>query len=204
MSHKEEADNVDIETRLGLLEPSGAGTSRDRLIFAMGEAWGRRSAERSVVGRWGWPSAAVAMTVIAASLLGVLLTRPSQMYQVPAGIDLADGRSDTPSVDVPPVEPAPLPVQADMPPVWPSFVGQWLASRSLASPADDRRPVSYEGLKTLLLQGGPDAFPRELPGSDPAATPTAPVLYRQLRDDLLEQSPGHFTTTRPSALGADS
>lgn len=66
-----------VEAVLALLRPSAGGIDRDRLAFAMGEAWGRRTARRPTWKRLAWPSTALAMTGLAASLLLVLIARPT-------------------------------------------------------------------------------------------------------------------------------
>ena len=67
-----------LEAELALLRPRADRLSREQVLFLAGQAsvLGRDPVRRDGPGRWAWPTAFAAMTVLAASLLAVLLFRP--------------------------------------------------------------------------------------------------------------------------------
>ena len=67
-----------LEAELALLRPRADRLPREQVLFLAGQAsvLGRDPVRRDGPGRWAWPTAFVAMTALAASLLAVLLFRP--------------------------------------------------------------------------------------------------------------------------------
>ena len=67
-----------LEAELALLRPRPDRLSREQVLYLAGQAsvLGRNPVRRDGPGRWAWPTAFVAMTALAASLLAVLLFQP--------------------------------------------------------------------------------------------------------------------------------
>ena len=156
------------EAALGALAPARSRVDRDRLMFQAGSLHARAESRR----RWGWPSIAAALGLVALSESIVLAVRPApQVIIAQQAQPAAEGR---------PTAPAPEPVQilSQSPAAEPQDPGMWYAGggESLA-------------LRRQVLRFGIDGLP-ELPPllsqSDAPPTESPRTLRRDQLNKLLE------------------
>ncbi len=175
------SDLAPFEATLSSLAPRAAQLDRDRLMFLAGQAalqasggrqppddlGGRVARADSPASHWGWPAAFSAMTVLAASLLVMVMNRPEpqvieRIVRVPAaalpaiaGRSAESGRQAIESE--PPLSPAP------------------------SRPASGE---SYLHARDQVLAFGLESWMQSEPGRISGATPQA--NYLQLRESLLQ------------------
>jgi hypothetical protein len=163
-----------VEAALSSLAPSTGRLDRDRLMFLAGEAAALSHSApshlplaRAPLRRWGWPAAFSTMSVVAATLLALLVSQPEpnvidRIVYVPAGQPLA---AATPTKDSVTSVEKPNRVEAQRQEV----------------PANVRRPSEgdYLRLRDQVLALGLDSWsPGRSAGA--AAAADAPMGHRQM------------------------
>lgn len=197
-----------VEAALASLAPRIDRLDRDRLMFLAGEqsaTSGRRGPVRSPHG-WAWPGAFSAMTAVAAALLVMLIARPEKHTVEILRVPVSQASNDRPSPDgvsaAPPAEsgvpgPATVSPSGSEPRRGPqprTFVRlPWLeASRRLGGPAQ----ASYPCLLHRVLTHGLESWEPPAAAED-SSPPAGPASYRELRDDLLDDTVSASWPVRP-------
>jgi hypothetical protein len=187
-------DADSLETQLGRLRPRTDRLDRDRLMFLAGQAVAEASARRTAR-RWAWPAATGVMTAVAASLLAMLVLRGGGSGEV----RIAD-RPIPPPVEAP----AAAVAEAASPDTSAAATDSWFHAFG-ALPG----PPPYLRLRNELLAQGGDAKAVAPAAHGGNSRPSAPRVYRELLEDMLEgpASPSAVpdrTSTENSAQGAHS
>jgi len=154
-----------LEARLAALSPRGDRLDRDRLMFLAGRA----AAEAALVSpqpmpqhtreHKAWPAAFAAMTAVAATLLVMLVTRPTPIEQ--PIVNVADSVKRAPAI---------IPFADEQP----------ISNSNVLSTADARRRDIEHLLSVGMLAAGGDTA--NVPVSESDRATLTPAAWRQIID----------------------
>jgi len=181
---KEEiVEQQEFERSLSMLRPAGSRIDRDCLLFLAGRASAEPIRPGTVVGRWMWPAATLASSLVALVLLALLVTRsgPGATHDAQ---EVRNNRSPVPAAAGPravavveqpdsPIDPRAVPVAT------PDEAAREIAAAS-----------NYPRLRSFVLAYGIDALPEPTHLTASSGVSTSEGEPRTERELLQQLSKG--------------